>query len=232
MALRLASWSGRWIPCSGAQRHYPPCTPEDARAHQTMCRSVPFGGRSGPSAGHSLTQPRILPYPRSVVVVAGRPSRASSLSMPAYPASRVLQEPRRSPPCPVRACLPRTDHRTRPSCRPRRRQQHGGACMAQQRAGLLRWARVPSASRKHRSSLARAPRSARSLRCLRSTALGRSPRLSCCRGLTTPRPGRHLESEAVRTYDEPRRATSRDEPRPSRARPPWRRGSGRGRTRA
>ena len=220
------------------------CPPEDARTHQTTraASAVPFGGTSGPSAGLSLMQYRTLPYPRCVVVAAGRPSRASSLSMPAYPASRVFmharraRERRRSPPCHVRACLPRTGHRTRPSCRPRRRQQHG-ACKAHQRVGLLRWARVPSASRKHRSSLARAPRSALSLRCLwstalRTTALGRPPRLPCWRRLTTPGPGRHLESEAVRTYDEPRRATSHDEPRPSRAHPQWRRGSGRGRTRA
>ena len=207
------------------------CAPQDARAHQTTraTSAAPCeGGTSGLSAGLSLMQHRILPYPRCIVVAAGRPSRASSLSTPAYPASRALHARRRSPPC-----LPRTDHRTTPSSRPRRRQQHG-ACKVQPRVGVLWWARAPSASRKHRSSLASAPRSARSpYTCLRTTtALGRPPRLPCWRRLTTPGPMRsydalrRLESEAV---------SCRDRPRPSRDHPPWRhtsRGSGRGRTRA
>ena len=210
--------------------------PDDARTHQTTraASAVPFeGGTSGLSPGLSLMQHRILPYPRCVVVAAGRPSRASSLSTPAYPASRALHARRRSPPCHVRACLPRTDHRTTPSCRARRRQQHG-ACKAQPRVGVLWWARAPSASRKHRSSLASALRSDPSpYTCLRTTtALGRPPRPPCWRRLTTP--GLMRSYDALR-HLEPEAVSCHDKPRPARDHPPWRhtsRGSGSDRTRA
>ena len=60
--------------------------------HTTPLNGIPFTGTSVglASAGLSLMQCRILPYPCCVVVVtAGRASQASSLSMQAYLPSRV-----------------------------------------------------------------------------------------------------------------------------------------------
>ena len=217
--------------------------------HTTPLNGIPFTGTSVglASAGLSLMQCRILPYPcRVAVLTAGRPSQASSLSMQAYLPSRVLharraREQRRSPPCHARASPRRTGHRPRPSFPPRRRQQLG-ACKARQGAGLLRWAWMRSASRKHRSSLARAPprsapSQAPSLRRLpssapRSSPLGRPPRLACWRRLMTPRPARPRESGAERTSYVPGRAMRHGAPPPSRARPRWRRASARARRRA
>jgi hypothetical protein len=58
--------------------------------HTTPLNGIPFAGTSGPSAGAPTHAMPHLPYPcRVVVVTAGRPSQASSLTMPAYLASRV-----------------------------------------------------------------------------------------------------------------------------------------------
>ena len=72
------------LPARVSTRSYSP-------KHTTPLNALPFTGTSvGLARELSLMQCRILPYPCCVVVVtAGRPSQASSLSMPAYLPSRV-----------------------------------------------------------------------------------------------------------------------------------------------